>query len=169
MCAPLAAVAAATSIVGTIYGTEQTARNARNQANALNQQAALQRQQIYQQKSMQADQRNRLAQEERARLKAASAESGLTGVSISDILNNVDFKDSQDLAAIDRANADELQNSNAMLQSRLNSIQQPDWLATGLQIVRTGAQGYSDANASSDYVPPYAKDKLSYDYLKFTG
>ena len=38
-----------------------------------------------------------------------------------------------------------------------------------LQIARTGAVAYDQANPSSGYVPPYAQDKLSYDYLKFTG
>lgn len=169
MCAPLAAAAAMASIAGTAYSVVQTQKNANAQAKALNVQAAKQREQIYQEKSMQADQRNRLAQEERSRLRAASAESGLTGVSISDMLDNVDFKNSQDLAAIDRADANELDNSNSTLQSRLNSIQQPDWIAAGLQIARTGAVAYDQANPSSGYVPPYAQDKLSYDYLKFTG
>ena len=72
MCAPIAAVAAMASIAGTAYSVVQTQKNASAQAKALNLQASKQREQIYQEKSMQADQRKRLAQEERARLRPAT-------------------------------------------------------------------------------------------------
>jgi len=169
MCAPAAALAV--TALSAAYGVYTTEKNAKNQAKALSVQAKKQQEQIYDQKSLQANTRMQQARAERARLKAASAESGLTGVSITDMLNDVDFKAGTDVAQIDRATADELDNSNSALQSAYNRIQQPDYLAAGLQIATAYARNASESNGGGSNATTDSdlyRGQSGYDYLKFT-
>jgi hypothetical protein len=137
MCLPV--VVAAIAVASTIYGVVKQKQNAKNQEKALTAAAAVQREQIYDQHSLQAQQRMHQAQAERARLRAASAETGLSGISITDTLNNVDFQAGTDVANIEKGNYNEINASNTMLQSRYNMIQQPDYIAAGLSIAGSAA------------------------------
>lgn len=151
MCLPVMAAMAVVEGIQIAYGEVQKRKNAAHQETALREAAKVQQEQIYDQKSMQAQQRMHLAQQEKARLRAASAETGLTGISISDVLSNVDFQAGTDVANIQKADANELNASNSMLQSRLNQIQQPDWIAAGLQIATNTASDYSKMNPNASH------------------
>lgn len=98
--------------------------------------------QIHSKRSAEANDRIRKARAERSRLRAISAESGLSGVSIDSVLNNVDFQAGTDVARIGMNEGFDQTNSRYNLQSNLNSIDQPDYvgttLSTGLQLTRQG-------------------------------
>lgn len=132
--------------ISTAYEVYATKKNAVNQEKALRKAQTIQEKQIFDQKSLQANERIHQAQAERARLRAASAETGLTGVSIDDTLNNTDFHAGVDVANIAQGNANATNASRSDLQSRLNSIKQPDYIAAGLQIASSAADAYADAH-----------------------
>lgn len=150
MCLPAAAVLAMTTIASTAYGVYTTRKNAINQEKALRNTQAIQAQQIHDQKSVQANDRIHQAQVERARLRAASAESGLSGISVTDVLDNVDFHAGIDVANIDKAEGNAQLASATELQGRLNAIPQPDYIAAGLQIASDAARAYGSPSPASD-------------------
>lgn len=86
--------------------------------------------------------RAREAQIERARLRVISGESGLSGISTDRIENASRFSEGYDIATIEanRKNAstqlyNEAKSLRAQSQSRLNSINRPSIIGSGLQIV----------------------------------
>lgn len=169
MCEPtsimygLAAVSAA-------YGVYTTKENARKQSKALAVQAAAQRKQTYDAYSEKANVRMQQARAERSRLQAASAESGLTGVSVSDILNDTDMKAGTDIANMQAGYSDGIDTANSEYQSSLNRIQQPDYLGAALQVGGSGLSYYNQMQTASGGNSATADSGLygsSYDYLKF--
>ena len=98
----------------------------------------------------QMSERGKQALFERARLRAASAEGGVGGNSIDRIFNENSFAAGQDMATM-QENArngvrQSMQQGEAMrstAQSRLNAIERPSMLSTGLQIAGIGADAYS--------------------------
>lgn len=129
-------VAAATAAYG-VYATNQSA-NA--QERAMRKQQKVQDEQLQAQASVDANSRVQQAREERSRLRAASAESGVAGVSIADLLDNVDMQAGTDVALIGQNLNNRREGSRTELGSRLSSITQPDYvgetLNAGLQIYR---------------------------------
>lgn len=111
---------------------------------AVRQEQALRRQQIdrdtelSQQAGAEIDTRQRAATSERARLRAMSAETGLTGISLTDIRNNVDFGLGMDVATMRQNAANALRANRNETSARMSGIEQPNFLAaalsTGLQI-----------------------------------
>lgn len=135
MCDP---ISAALTIASTAYSLHTTRQNAKAQERDLRAAQAIEEDQIADQKSVEANERLRRARAERARLRAASAESGAMGLSVDEVLNNVDFQAGTDLALIDQNLYNAGRASRASLQSNLNRIEQPDYLGeslnAGLQI-----------------------------------
>lgn len=127
------------------YGAYTTKENARKQEKAYRQAQAVQEDQTRDQISVQANERTRQARAERARLRAASAESGVSGLSIDDILNNVDFQSGMDISNMQANQSNRVNASRANLQSSLNGIEQPDYLGealnAGMQIYGYNARG----------------------------
>lgn len=126
------------SAASAAYGVYQTSENAQRQTNALFKAQAVEDEQRLAQASVDTVERQRQARAERARLRAASAESGAVGISIDEVLDNVDFQSGMDTSLIDQNLDNGRRASSANLQSNLNRVEQPDYLGaalnTGLQI-----------------------------------
>lgn len=160
MCVPAAAVpliqagfAAASTVMA--YQGQQRAASAQAEAansahNASMMQLEEQRRQVNMQTSQEMSERGRQALMERGRLRAAAAEGGVGGNSISRIFGANEFNYGQDLAMMQvnnrnvmRQSAAEASGIAAQTQSRLNSIERPSLLNAGLQIAGIGMEGYS--------------------------
>lgn len=137
MCAPL--VNAAVAIVG--LATQRSA--ARKQEKAAREQQRVRDEEQARQTGSEMDRRQRDAMSERGRLRAASAESGLSGISMTDIVNNVDFGLGMDLATLRQNGASAQRQNAASTDNIIAGIQQPDYIGTvlnaGLQIQQTNA------------------------------
>jgi hypothetical protein len=135
---------AATAVVGYIQQSEAAdAQESAVQANYAQQQDALNKQydQTQQQAKQQVSERAREAMVERARLRVFAGEAGVAGVSSSRIEGISQMREGTDIATIEsnRKNTlDQLYQEGkgvrAQNQSRLNSINRPSLLGTGLQI-----------------------------------
>lgn len=136
MCGVVPLLTAASAGVG-LYRAE---RNADRQAAAVRQAAEIQQDEINDQLSVEANQRARAARAERARIRAASAETGLTGTTIGSLLRDVDFQAGMDIALMEQNAGNRQRAADSQTRSRLNAIPQPDFIGTalnaGLQIYR---------------------------------
>lgn len=127
--------------ISAAAGLYQTKKNAKAQERAT-QAASVQRaKEINISNSIKADDRAKKARAARARLKAAAASSGVEGLSIESILNNESFAAGTDVSNIALNTSLAVDANTTATQSRLNSIQQPDYLGTGLQIAGIAANG----------------------------
>lgn len=139
MCEPTAVLTALT-VAGTAHSLNTTRRNARRQERAERRARATEREQIADQLSVETNARRQAARRERARLRALSAESGLAGITMQTLLDNVEFQAGTDVALLEQNAANQEQASASRHQSRLNAIQQPDYLGgaldAGLSIYR---------------------------------
>lgn len=108
--------------------------------------------QSYAKRSVQAQERAQRARAERSRLRALTAETGLTGTSSASVLRNVDFQAGQDIARIQMGSDFDQVNSRYRLQGNLNTIDQPDYFGSlanaGVQIASYNA-AYGDAKDPS--------------------
>lgn len=143
MCEPVSATTAvmmAVTAASAAYGMYATNEAAKDQEKANRKAQAVQDEQIQSQASVEANARIQQAREERARLRAASAESGVMGISITDLLDNVDMQAGTDVALISQNMNNRREASRVELGSRLAGIQQADWvggsLNAGLQLTR---------------------------------
>lgn len=123
-----------------VYSASEAKKNAKRQERALREQQAVEQSENDRAISVQADDRTKQARAERARLRAMSAESGAAGLSIDELLGNVDMQAGTDVARIEQNGFSRARASQTNLNSNLNRIEQADWVGTGLQI---GAAGYS--------------------------
>lgn len=128
--------------VSAVYGTVQTGKNADRQEQALRRQQKVQDEEIQASASVATQQRIAEARQERARVRAASAESGVAGISIGDLLSDVDFQAGMDTSIISQNMNNSRRASSTGLGSNLAGIRQADWGAAGLTIADAGAQGY---------------------------
>jgi hypothetical protein len=142
MCEPatLAAITLGVSAASTVYSVDQTKKNARRQERASRDAQKIEEEQLLAQKSVEANERARRGREESARARAASAASGVSGLTLDDLLMDIDFQTGVDMSNINTNTFNSVRASRAGLQSRLNSIQQPDYVAAGLQIAGAGVQ-----------------------------
>lgn len=143
MCEP-ATITMGLLAVSSAYTLYSTKENARRQERAFRKAQEVEEDQIRDQASVDANERNRQARAERARLRATSAESGVAGLSIDDILNDVDFQAGMDIANMETNLTNRVNASRTGLGSRLNSIEQPDYLGetlnAGLRIYSANQQ-----------------------------
>lgn len=123
-------------------------RNADKQERASKKAQAEREKQIQEQLTDETNDRRRKARKERARLRAASAESGLGGVTLNTLLNDVDFQAGTDVANLAKNAGNATRNSRTQLQSTLNQIEQPDYAGAvanaGLTIYRQDQAGAFD-------------------------
>lgn len=138
MCEPTTIIAA----TAAIYGAYTTNQNAKRQERALMAQQAVEEAELNRAMSVEADDRVKQARAERARLRAMSAESGVSGLAIDELLGNVDMQLGTDLARLDQNSVSRVRASRTGLNSNLNRVEQADWVGTGLQLAGYGAQGY---------------------------
>lgn len=141
MCAP---VVLALQIAAAAYGVYAQRKAAKKQEKAIREQQQVQEEQITAQKGQEMQQRVRTAMAERARLRAMSAESGLAGISMNDIVNNVDFGMGQDLATIQQNGGNAVRASRADATTSMSRIQQPDYIGAALSIA-TSVSGYNQS------------------------
>lgn len=139
MCEPttLMATTMALTAASAGYGLYTQRVTARRQQRFAARAAEEQADQINDQASARANQRARAARAERARIRALSAETGLTGTTIDTVLRNVDTQAGLDIAAIDENRENAMDDWGINYQSNLNAIRQPDYLGTALN---TGLQ-----------------------------
>lgn len=139
MCDPVSIGYAVVAVAGLVTAR----RSAKAQERALKEQQKVKDEEIAQQTGAEMDQRQRDAAAERGRLRALSAETGLTGISLTDIQNNVDFGLGMDLATLKQNGASATRQNRAETNSRLSGIEQPDYVGTlvgaGLQIQQNRA------------------------------
>jgi hypothetical protein len=149
MCDGGAIVMAVLSIASTAYSINRAEDAADDQATAARKAAAIREEELTAQAGQQATERAQAARRERARLRAASAESGVIGLSIDEQLNNVNFAlgTNQALGQMNLDNA--LRGNRAGLDSRLAGITGPDavseYVNAGLSIYgqnQTAINGY---------------------------
>lgn len=126
MCEPttaMLAIMAVTTAVSLKQQSDAAKASERNYRAAQEEEAK----QIYASKSIAAQDRALKARKERSRLRAIAAESGLSGISTTDLFDNVNFAASRDMARIDMQGQWDQTNSIYQLQSNLNNINQPDY------------------------------------------
>lgn len=150
MCNP-AVIPYVVAAVGAVYGAVQTGKNADRQEEALRKQQKVQDDEIQDAASVATQQRIAQARQERAKVRAASAESGVAGISIGDLLSDVDFQSGMDTSIIANNMNNSRRASATGLGSNLAGIEQADWVAAGLTVASQGSQGY---DAYQSYVPP---------------
>lgn len=131
-----------------IYSASETQKNAKRQERALREQQAVEQSENDRAISVQADDRAKQARAERARLRAMSAESGVAGLSIDELLGNVDMQAGTDIARIEQNGYSRARASQTNLNSNLNRIEQSNWVGTGLQIAGAGWQSYQTYRAN---------------------
>jgi hypothetical protein len=162
MCEPATLLAIGTAIsaataVSSYQGQKKSAQaqtkaiqEGHNMANA---QLEEQRRQQNVQARTDMSERAKQAMTERARLRAASAEGGLMGNSIDQIFGNQAFNTNQDLAMMTE-NARNVGRQSTMegigmasaAQGRMNQVQNPSFLNTGLQIAGIGVGAKQEYN-----------------------
>lgn len=147
------AVSAASAYVS--YEQQQDAAEENRKAAARNyeqQMAALQeeRTQINQQAGEKMSEIAKIEQAKMAQLRVAAGESGVSGVSLGRIENEIDMNASQDMASIEanRKNAvnqttRQAAASAAQAINQANSVRKPYWGATALQIAGSGLSTYN--------------------------
>lgn len=152
MCEPVSIIMAVTAVVGLIQAEKMADKQ--EQAVAREQAAeaaatAVQQTQINQQASIKMSDRAREAMIERGRLRAAAAESGVTGLSNDKLESASFFAEGTDISRIEGNRARAIVQSehahgsrNAANQSKMDSIKQPSYLGAGLQIANAGMTGY---------------------------
>lgn len=165
MCLPVAApvllaIQTATAVAGAVFSHigQQQAANAQEKAikQGYNSQVSQLNEKNRQEQvkaGQEMSERARQAMFERARLRAASAEGGLGGISVDNIFSANEWALGQDLATMNENYRNTARQSvmegtamRAEAQSRLTSIERPSILNTGLQIASIGldsAQQYS--------------------------
>lgn len=155
--APLLMIQTAMSVAGAVMSYVGQQQQAKKQERAVmdsynSQTAQLQEQRRQQnvEAQQQMSERGRQALFERARLRAASAEGGTGGNSVDRIFGAADFQAGQDVAMmqenarnVSRQSALEGQALHSQAQSRLNTIERPSLLNTGLQIAGIGMDSYN--------------------------
>lgn len=134
--------------VGAVYGAVQTEKNADRQEDALRKQQKVQEEEIMDSASVATQQRIAEARQERARVRAASAESGVAGISIGDLLSDVDFQAGMDTSIISQNARNARRASQTGLRSSIAGIQQADWAAAGLTVADNAVQGYDAYRAA---------------------
>lgn len=132
MCDPISIGVLTVASAG--FGLHQQRSAAKKQQRFANRAAEQQQKQIHQASSRKANVRARQARAERARLRALSAETGLTGTSIDSVINNADTQAGLDISTIDLNRENQLEDSMLNNQSNLNAIRQPDYLGTALNL-----------------------------------
>ena len=124
--------------VVAVAGLATARRSAKQQERAMLEQQRVRDNEQAQQTGAEMDKRQRDAMTERGRLRAASAETGLAGISLTDIQNNVDFGLGMDLATLRQNGASASRANAAATNVGLSNIEQPDYIGTlvgaGLQI-----------------------------------
>jgi hypothetical protein len=162
MCEPATLLAIGTAIsaataVSSYQGQKKSAQ-AQTKAiqeghNTANAQLEEQRRQQNVQARTDMSERAKQAMTERARLRAASAEGGLMGNSLDQIFGNQAFNTNQDLAMMTE-NARNVGRQSTMegigmasaAQGRMNQVQHPSLLNTGLQIAGIGVGAKQEYN-----------------------
>jgi len=135
--------------VGTAVKAIGGAKAGKRQAKSAIAAQKIEDRQIQAQAGAEAQARLTRARAERARLQAASAESGVAGISVDELLTNVDFASGSDVALINKNLQNRRDASFAGLESELNSISIPSVfgaLALGIpqDAVSTGAVKFQD-------------------------
>lgn len=138
-----ATIGYAIAAVGAVYGAVQTERNADRQEEALKRQQKVQDEEIQMSASVETQKRIAQARQERARVRAASAESGVAGISIGDLLADVDFQSGMDTSLIAQNMRNARRASSTALRSNIAGITQADWVGAGLTVADNSVQGYS--------------------------
>lgn len=140
MCDPTLAIAA--TVASTGYSLYAQRENAQQQERFLTQARAEQDRQINQATGARLQNRAQQARAERARLRALSAETGLTGITMSSLLRDVDVQAGRDMALTQLNRENQLRESAMSQQSNLNRVRQPDYLGealnAGLQVYGVG-------------------------------
>jgi hypothetical protein len=130
--------------ISAVAGAFQTRKNAKSQEKATKAASLERAKQLSTSASIKANDRIRAARRARAKLKASAAESGVEGTSINSLLNNEDFQAGMDVSHIRLDNNYAIDANTSATQSNLNSIQQPNYLATGLQLAGIVARSKED-------------------------
>lgn len=128
MCDPVTAIV----LAGSAYTLNEQRKAAKRSERFYREAQAEQEEQIHASKSIEANDRAQRARAERARLRAAAAESGLSGITTDDILRDVDFQAGRDISRIQLSQEFEQTASRYSLQSNLNNIRQPDYIGSAL-------------------------------------
>lgn len=141
MCDPVTAMVAVAA--GSGYSLYSQRENAKAQQKFYARARTQQDKEINQQRDLDLENRARRARAERSRLRALSAETGLTGITMSTLLNDTQFQSGRDMSILELNRRNQLANSAIQHQSNNNMISQPDYLGTalnaGLQIYGIGS------------------------------
>lgn len=148
MCEPITLALTTTQLImggiaaaGAAAGAVAAASQAQAQADALGEQREAQAKQIGDAAGLTLGERAKQARAERARLRVAAGESGVSGQSFEAQLLQSSFDQSEDSATIQADTRNRQTASQARTNAELTKTQQPGAIATGLQIVGAGASG----------------------------
>jgi len=132
-----------TAGVLAVVGAASAVYSANQQQKALNQQAQTQQKQIDQAASAQTDDRLKVAREQRAAARAASAESGTSGNSTDAILNDLLMQSGRDVSRIEKNRENGQLESQQEVRSKTSEIN--GQLISGLAgSANAGASAYSN-------------------------
>jgi len=150
--APLFAIGGLEITAGTLLGAASSvfqyigqSSTANAQQASINEQTQVRQEELRQSQAANIEQTSLEALKQRAQIRAAAGESGVTGGSVTAQLNESRFNEGQDLATINANASSALKSTAASHQRQSNQVQHPSLISTGLQI---GSTAYM-ANANS--------------------
>ena len=141
MCDPVSMSVLAIASAGAGAYSQHKAANA--QVDAANEQAEAQAEEMTAQRDQQIGQRVEAARAERARMRVAAGEAGVSGASFEAQLRHSLGSVNQDVAVAKKQSSFNTRAINANLKSNTASTKGVNALSSGLQIASAGASGYS--------------------------
>lgn len=144
MCEPTTILMGASAAIGA-FGAH---KNAKAQSTNMAKQQSVQADQQHAAASAKAGERAKQSRAERARLRVAAGESGVTGQSFEAQLMDSVFQEGQDQAMIERNLDNAIEAGNAQTATAFSNVNNPSLLESGLQIASATAQGHAMHKAS---------------------
>lgn len=145
MCEPTTILMVSAAVIGAI----QTSRQAQETANAAGKQAQVKAGQASDAAGLQIGERAKQARAERARLRVAAGEAGVSGQSYEAQLAQVAFDQNAFTANTNANNVNQLAGIQAESDHILASVQTPGVVGSGLQIAAAGAAAHSAYTAAN--------------------
>lgn len=139
--------------VSAVYGAVAARKNAKTQSANMAKQAAAQAEQQHAANSSKAGERVKMARAERARLRVAAGESGVSGQSFEAQMMDAAFQADSDLAQIEQNNANAGDATNAQTATAFSNVHNPSLVESGLNIAGAVSAGHSASQAQLKTIP----------------
>ncbi len=142
MCEPTTIMLGISLVAGAVSAVGQR-RSAKGQMAAAATQRQVQGEEISAKAGREAGERVKQGRAERARLRVAGGEAGISGNSFAASLMDVAFQQNEDVTAVLQDAGFAQRGSEARFKSGLAGVKNPGAIETTLNIAKAGAQGYA--------------------------